>query len=142
LTRWQAGNVGNELATQVHSICLTIYCCCATKAQKRWQGGARGAPGSFILQGSRDEQPTGQLFVASHLCFDACQQQRLQEQGQPLGLHLSVVATTAKKQQWWHVFQECQLDTRLLAARLRLYTLQQRAGKQSLKYTVLVAPTA
>jgi len=103
----------------------------------------RSAPDSFILQGSRDEQPTGQLFVASHLCFDACQQQRLQEQGQPLGVTLSVVATTAKKQQWWHMFQECQLDTkRLLVARLRLYTFQQRAGKQSLKYTVLVAHTA
>lgn len=56
-----------------------------TKAQKRWQGVVRGAPDSFILQGSRDEQPTGQLFVASHLCFDACQQQHLRDQDQLFG---------------------------------------------------------
>jgi len=45
----------------------------------------RSAPDSFILQGSRDEQTAGQLLVASHLCLNACQQQRLQDQCSPLG---------------------------------------------------------
>ncbi len=78
-----------DKSTEYMSDNIWLLC---TKAQQWWQGMVRGAPDSFILQGSRDEQPAGQLFVASHLCFDACQQQRLQDQGQPFGENLSVVA--------------------------------------------------